>query len=50
MAGRLTGHAWEFSARGTHLAASLVLARSLERPAVVERREHPIYARIELFF
>lgn len=50
VAGRLTGHAWEFSARGTHLAASLVLARSLERPAVVERREHPIYARIELFF
>lgn len=50
VAGRLTGHAWELSARGTHLAASLVLARSLERPAIVERREHPIYARIDLFF
>ncbi|TFY85620.1 ShlB/FhaC/HecB family hemolysin secretion/activation protein [Pseudomonas kairouanensis] len=50
VAGRLSGNAWELSARGTHLAASLVFARSLESPAVVEHREHPLYARIDLFF
>lgn len=50
VAGRLSGNAWELSARGAHLAASLVFARSLERPAVVEHREHPVYARIDVFF
>ena len=50
VAGRLTGNAWELSARGRHLAASLVFARALERPAVIEHREHPMYARIDLFF
>jgi len=48
--GRLTGNAWEFSARGKHLAASLVFARSLKRPSLIEHREHPIYARLDLFF
>ncbi|TFY84631.1 ShlB/FhaC/HecB family hemolysin secretion/activation protein [Pseudomonas nabeulensis] len=49
-AGRLSGNAWELSARGPHLAASLVFARSLERPTVIEYREHPMYARVDLFF
>ncbi|MEO4049318.1 ShlB/FhaC/HecB family hemolysin secretion/activation protein [Pseudomonas sp. CAU 1711] len=48
--GRMSGNAFEFSARGQHLAASLTLARSLERPDVIERREHPLYFRIDLFF
>lgn len=48
--GRLSGNAFEFSARGQHLAASLTLARSLERPDAIERREHPLYFRIDLFF
>lgn len=48
--GRLSGNAFEFSARGQHMAASLTLARSLERPAVIENREHPLYFRIDLFF
>lgn len=48
--GRLSGNAFEFSARGQHLAASLTLARSLERPAVIENREHPLYFRVDLFF
>lgn len=50
VAGRLTGNAWELSARGRHLAASLVFARALEHPAVIEHREPPMYARIDLFF
>ena len=48
--GRLSGNAFEFSARGQHLAASLTLARSLERPDAIERREHPLHFRIDLFF
>lgn len=48
--GRLSGNAFEFSARGQHLAASLTLARSLERPDAIERREHPLYFRLDLFF
>ena len=48
--GRLSGNAFEFSVRGQHLAASLTLARSLERPAVIENREHPLYFRVDLFF
>lgn len=48
--GRLSGNAFEFSARGQHMAASLTLARSLERPAVIENREHPLYFRVDLFF
>ena len=48
--GRLSGNAFEFSARGQHMAASLTLARSLERPAAIENREHPLYFRVDLFF
>lgn len=48
--GRLSGNAFEFSARGQHMAASLTLARSLERPASIENREHPLYFRVDLFF
>lgn len=48
--GRLSGNALEFSARGPNLAVSLTFARSLERPDVIERQEHPIYARIDLFY
>ncbi|WP_408636845.1 ShlB/FhaC/HecB family hemolysin secretion/activation protein [Pseudomonas aestuarii] len=48
--GRLSGNAIELSARGQHLAASLTLARSLERPDAIERQEHPLYFRLDLFF
>ncbi len=48
--GRLSGNAIEFSARGEHLAASLTFARSLERPGVIEREEHPVHFRIDLSF
>lgn len=48
--GRLTGNALELSARGPHLAASLTLARSLSRPDVIDRSEHPIYFRVDVFF
>lgn len=48
--GRLSGNAFEFSARGRHLAASVTLARSLERPSAIENREHPLYFRVDLFF
>jgi hemolysin activation/secretion protein len=48
--GRLSGNAFELSARGPHLAATVTLARSLERPDIVERREHPIYFSVDLFF
>lgn len=48
--GRLSGNAVELSTRGQHLAANLTFARSLERPDSIERREHPVYFRFELFF
>lgn len=48
--GRLSGHGIELSTRGQHLAASLTLARSLERPDILTEREHPLYFRVDLFF
>ena len=48
--GRLSGHAVELNARGQYLAATLSFARSLERPSALERREHPVYFRVDLFF
>ena len=48
--GRLSGHGLEFSTRGQHVAASLTLARSLERPDILTEREHPLYFRVDLFF
>lgn len=48
--GRLSGNAIELSARGQHLAASVTFARSLERPDAIERQEHPLYFRVDLFF
>jgi hemolysin activation/secretion protein len=48
--GRLSGNAIEFSARGRNLAASVTFARSLERPDAIERQEHPVYFRFDLFF
>lgn len=48
--GRLSGNALEFNVRGQYFAASATFARSLERPDAIERREHPIYFRIDAFF
>ncbi len=48
--GRLSGNAVEFSTRGRNVAASVTFARSLERPDTVERQEHPVYFRFDLFF
>lgn len=48
--GRLSGNALEFNVRGQYFAASATFARSLERPDVITRREHPIYFRVDAFF
>lgn len=48
--GRLSGNAIEFNARGPNMAASVTFARSLERPDAIERQEHPVYFRLDLFF
>lgn len=48
--GRLTGQALELSLRGKHLAASVTLARSLERPNAIGRNEHPTHFRVDLLF
>lgn len=46
--GRLSGNAFEFSARGQYFAASLGVARSLVRPDAIERREHPLNFRLDV--
>ncbi|HFK2208833.1 ShlB/FhaC/HecB family hemolysin secretion/activation protein, partial [Pseudomonas aeruginosa] len=48
--GRMSGNAIELDARGRYFAASVGFARSLERPSAIERREHPIYFRVDAFF
>src|SRR5690554_2085236 len=48
--GRLASHAFELSARGQHLAASVTAAHTLSRPDAIERKERPIYFRIDVFF
>ncbi|WXL25568.1 ShlB/FhaC/HecB family hemolysin secretion/activation protein [Ectopseudomonas mendocina] len=48
--GRLSGNAIELSARGKYLAVSATFARSLERPDALERQEHPVYFRADIFF
>ncbi|MEN5092895.1 ShlB/FhaC/HecB family hemolysin secretion/activation protein [Pseudomonas protegens] len=48
--GRMSGNAIELNARGQYLAASVSFARSLERPDIIEKREHPVYFRVDLFF
>lgn len=47
--GRLSGNALAFSARGQYFAASLSVERSLERPEAIERREHPLNFRLDVF-
>lgn len=48
--GRLASHAFELSARGQHLAASITAAHTLSRPNAIERKERPVYFRIDVFF
>ncbi|TDQ34181.1 hypothetical protein DFQ45_1214, partial [Thiopseudomonas denitrificans] len=48
--GRMASHAFEFSAQGEHLALSVTSARSLSRPDALERKERPVYFRIDVFF
>jgi hemolysin activation/secretion protein len=48
--GRLSGHGIELSARGQFASASLTWARSLERPEILDKREHPLYFRVDVFF
>lgn len=45
--GRISGQAIEFSTRGKHMRASLVLARSLARPDALPDREYPLHFRLE---
>ncbi|XXE57670.1 ShlB/FhaC/HecB family hemolysin secretion/activation protein [Pseudomonas sp. R1-18] len=46
--GRLSSQSLELFARGTHIAASVTFARSLERPDLIER-ESPVYFRLDFF-
>ena len=48
--GRLASQAFELSARGQHLAASVTAAHTLSRPNAIERKERPIYFRFDVFF
>ncbi|WP_306299173.1 ShlB/FhaC/HecB family hemolysin secretion/activation protein [Pseudomonas sp. ABC1] len=48
--GRVSGNAAEFSLRGEHMAVSLTLAHSLERPDAFAQRERPVHFRVDLFF
>jgi hemolysin activation/secretion protein len=50
LSGRMSGHGLELSARGRYSSASVTLAHSLERPGIVERVEHPIYFRVDIFY
>lgn len=47
--GRLSSNAFEFFARGQHIAATVTFAHSLERPAGLIERESPIYFRMDFF-
>ncbi|MFY1664488.1 ShlB/FhaC/HecB family hemolysin secretion/activation protein [Pseudomonas sp. Pseu.R1] len=47
--GRLSSNAFEFFARGQHVAATVTFAHSLERPGGVIERESPIYFRLDFF-
>ena len=48
--GRMSGMGVELSARGQYAAVSATFAQSLERPEVVDHREHPIYFRLDRFY
>lgn len=48
--GRLASHALELSARGKHMAVSATAAHTLSRPNAIERKEHPVYFRFDVFF
>ncbi|WP_414704334.1 ShlB/FhaC/HecB family hemolysin secretion/activation protein [Pseudomonas sp. UBA4194] len=47
--GRVSSNSVELFARGQHVATSVTLAHSLERPAALSERETPIYFRLDLF-
>lgn len=48
--GRMSGSAIELDVRGRYFASSISFARSLERPSAIERREYPIFFRVDAFF
>lgn len=48
--GRMASHAYELSAQGEHLAVAVTSARSLSRPGALERRERPLYFRLDVYF
>lgn len=45
--GRVSSHSLELFARGQHVAASVTMAHSLERPRALSEREAPIYFRLD---
>jgi len=47
--GRLSSNSLELFARGRYLSASVTFAQSLERPAALPEREHPVYFSVDLF-
>lgn len=48
--GRLSSQAFELSASGQHMAASITAAHTLSRPNAIERKERPVYFRFDVFF
>lgn len=48
--GRMSSNAFEMSLSGQYLIASVTLARSLRAPNIIERKEHPIYFRLDMNF
>lgn len=47
--GRMSSDSLELFARGQHVAATVIVAHSLERPAPITEREAPIYFRLDFF-
>ncbi|ARB28861.1 ShlB/FhaC/HecB family hemolysin secretion/activation protein [Pseudomonas tolaasii] len=47
--GRVSSNSLELFARGKYVSSSVTFAHSLERPAVMSKREAPIYFRMDFF-
>ncbi|AZS51511.1 ShlB/FhaC/HecB family hemolysin secretion/activation protein [Entomomonas moraniae] len=48
--GRMSGNALEFNVSGQYVSAAVTFARSLKSPHVIERKEHPVYFRVDVNF
>ena len=48
--GRMSGNAFEFNLTGQYITAAVTFARSLKAPTIIERKEHPVYFRVDVNF